>query len=60
MLDRTPASSEGWSPTCSGHDGPFGVEVAGAVPLPRLRTRLATTTFDDWLADDAKRGEGAP
>lgn len=30
--------------------GPFGVEFAGEVLLPGPDTRLATTTFDEWLA----------
>ena len=35
----------------SWHDGPFGPEMAGDVLLPGPETTLATTTFDDWLAN---------
>jgi hypothetical protein len=30
-------------------DGPFGVEMAGEVLLPKSNGRVATTTFDAWL-----------
>ncbi len=36
----------------SWHDGPFGLEMArDVVLLPGPETTLATTTFDDWLAN---------
>lgn len=38
----------------SWRDGPFGAEMAGDVLLPGPDARLATTTFDAWLADDAE------
>jgi hypothetical protein len=31
--------------------GIFGPEMAGEVLLPGERTRLAPTTFDQWLAE---------
>ncbi|MGH3696276.1 MAG: SDR family oxidoreductase [Pseudonocardiaceae bacterium] len=37
----------------SWRDGPFSVEVAGEVLLPGPQARLAPTTFDAWLADEA-------
>ena len=33
--------------------GPFGVEMAGEALLPGPDARLATTTFDEWLATEA-------
>jgi uncharacterized protein YbjT (DUF2867 family) len=38
----------------SWRDGPFGVEMAGEVLLPGPGARLGPTTFDAWLAQQAR------
>jgi len=39
----------------SWRDGPLGVEMAGEVLLPGPQARIASTTFDSWLAAEAAR-----
>jgi hypothetical protein len=44
----------------SWRDGPLGVEMAGEVLLPGPGARIASTTFDQWLEQQAAADCGAP
>lgn len=37
-------------------DGPFSVEMAGEVLLPKPEAKISPTTFDDWLAAESAAG----
>jgi hypothetical protein len=50
MARRTLAARRESVRLTTGWGEPFGVEMAGEANLPGPGARIATTTFDDWLA----------